>query len=63
MNNLLAYKLYKKETKQINWREKKKMLKNDIVCAQIINTCKLGANWNGQNLENHKCWFFQCFES
>ncbi len=53
----------RRKQKQRNWRKKKKMLKSDLVCAQIINTCKLGANWNGQNLKSHKCWCFQLFKS
>ncbi len=40
-------------------KKKKKILKSDLVCEQIINTCKLDENWNGQNLKNHKRWFFQ----
>ncbi len=44
-----------KKTKKL--MKRKNDLKNDIVCGQIINICKLGANWNGQNLKNHRCRF------
>jgi len=56
MNDLLTYKFYKKEKQ---WKNKNKIFKSDLVCGQIINTCKLAANWNGQNLKNHKCWFLK----
>jgi len=43
--------------------QQKKILKSDLVFGQIINTCNLGANWNGQNFLNHKRWFFKKIKS
>jgi hypothetical protein len=33
------------------------MLRSHLVCGQLINTCTLGANWNGQDFFNYKHWF------
>jgi hypothetical protein len=44
MNDLMAYKLYKKKKKTEKLMKRKNDLKNDVVCGQIINICKLGAN-------------------
>ncbi len=38
--------------------QKRKMLRSHLVCGQLINTCKLGPNWNGQDFFNYKYWFF-----
>ncbi len=37
--------------------QKRKMLRSHLVCGQLINTCTLGANWNGQDFFNYKHWF------
>jgi hypothetical protein len=40
-------------------QERKKKAKNvikksDLICGQYTNTCKLRANFNGQDFKNHK---------
>ncbi len=43
--------------KQEEWPKKEKGLKKWLICGQFINTCKLDANSNGKNIQNHNPWF------
>ncbi len=36
---------------------KKLKIKNDVVCAQHTNACKLGAKWDGEDFRNKKSWW------
>jgi hypothetical protein len=41
----------KKERKKST--KKRKEEKNDLVCEQYTNVCKLGASWDRQDFKNH----------
>lgn len=59
MNDLLAWELYKKKKKKRKKATpKNKMSISHLVCGQLINICKLGANSNGQDFLNFKHWIF-----
>jgi hypothetical protein len=45
MNDLLAWELYKKKKrKQQKQPKKNKMSRSHLICEQLVNICKLGAN-------------------
>jgi hypothetical protein len=45
--------LWKGKMKEKNIQKNEKWRRNDLICEQYIDACKLGANWDGQDFKNH----------